>query len=160
SCPHPGFDQCTRLRLRAGHGRAAEAGLPGPADERVLADMVDQLFDLAAAIARGIPDLLADLADRLALPGHLARGEVPCGMARNAARFEIGVLVARVTAHRLQAMAVGAARDRRLMELRIVALPRAVAGGMAVGAARMRQHLAELGEDRGRSLLGIGNVRE
>jgi hypothetical protein len=42
---------------------------------------------------------------------------------------------------------IDAARDRRLMQPALVALARAVAGRMAVNAARMRQHLAELGED-------------
>src|SRR4051794_41669032 len=78
--------------------------------------MVDQVFHLASAIARGIPDLLADLADGLALPGHLARGEMPVGMAGHAAGLEIGLLVAGVAAHRLEAVAVSAARDRRLMQ--------------------------------------------
>src|SRR3954464_811166 len=103
--------------------------------------MVDQVFHLASAIARGIPDLLADLADGLALPGHLARGEVPVGMAGHAAGLEIGLLVAGVAAHRLEPMAVSAARDRRLMQAGTVALVRPVAGRMTVGAARMRQHL-------------------
>src|SRR3954469_16697878 len=119
--------------------------------------MVDQVFHLASAIARGIPDLLADLADGLALPGHLARGEVPVGMAGHAAGLEIGLLVAGVAAHRLEPMAVSAARDRRLMQAGTVALVRAVAGRMAIGAARMRQHLAELGEDCGRTLLGVAD---
>lgn len=50
---HPGFDQRAGLLLRARHGCTAEAGLPGPADEGVLAGMVDQVFHLAPAIARG-----------------------------------------------------------------------------------------------------------
>ena len=58
---HPGFDQRAGLRLRAGGGGAAEAGMPGPADQRVGADVVDQLFDLAAAVAGGILELGADL---------------------------------------------------------------------------------------------------
>src|SRR3954452_10236812 len=119
---HPRLDKRAGLLLRARHGRAAEAGLPGPADEGVLADMVDQVFHLAPAIARRIPDLLADLADGLALPGHLARGEMPFGMAGHAARLEIGLLVAGVAAHPLEPMAVCAARHRRLMQADIVAL--------------------------------------
>lgn len=157
---HPGLHQCTRLLLRARRGGAAEAGLPGPADEGVLADMVDQVFHLAAAVARGIPDLLADLTDALAFPGHFARGEVPVGMAGHAAGLEIGALVAGVATHRFEPMAVGAARHRRLMKAGIVALVRSVAGGMAVGAARMRQHFSELGENRGRALFGVGNACE
>src|SRR4051794_41933671 len=113
--------------------------------------MVDQVFHLASAIARGIPDLLADLADGLALPGHLARGEVPVGMAGHAAGLKIGLLVAGVAAHRLEPMAVSAARDRRLMQAGTVAPGGAVAGRVAVGAARVRPHPSALSEDCGRT---------
>jgi hypothetical protein len=46
-----GGDQRARLLLRAGDRRVAEAGMPRPADQRVLADVMDQIF----AIAGGIP---------------------------------------------------------------------------------------------------------
>src|SRR5213080_4900333 len=81
---HPGFNQRAGLLLRARHGCAAEDGLPGPADEGVLADMVDQVIRFAPAIACGVFDLRADLADGLTLPGHVAWGKVPVGMAGHA----------------------------------------------------------------------------
>jgi hypothetical protein len=77
------------LGLRAGRGGAAVAWIPGPADQRVLADMVDQVFGLAAAIARGIPELNADLGQRLAFPGHFTRREMPFMMARHPVGIEI-----------------------------------------------------------------------
>jgi hypothetical protein len=57
-------------------------------------------------------------------------------------------------------MTVGAALDRRLMQPALVALARAVAGGMAVDAARIGQHFSEFGKDGGRPCVGIGNRGE
>ena len=48
-------------------------------------------------------------------------------------------------------MTVRAALDRRLMQAAFVTLVRAVAGRMAVHAARIGQDLAELGEHGGRA---------
>src|SRR3954451_5741675 len=98
--------------------------------------MVDQVFHLAPTIARGIPDLLADLAEGFAFPRHLARGQMPVGMTGHTTGLEIGLLVAAVAAHRLKPMAVSATRDRRLMQAGIVALVRPVAGRMTIGTAR------------------------
>src|SRR5690348_2772117 len=96
----PCFDERARLLLRARHRRTAEARLPRPADQRVLADVVDQLFDFAAAIAGRVLDLGADLGERLAFPTHLPWREVPFRVARYAARLEIGVAVTGLAPHR------------------------------------------------------------
>src|SRR6186713_2068305 len=142
---HPGFDQRTSLLLRAGRGAAAGTGGPGPANQRIFADMMDEFFNLAPAIARRILELRADFRNRFALPRHFARCKVPFRMARHTAGLEVCMLVANRTAHRRKAMAVRAAHDRRLMQAALVTLPRSVAGGMAIHAARMGQHLAQLG---------------
>src|ERR1700724_1003190 len=73
----PGLDQRTGLPLRTRSRRAAEAWVPCPSNQRVFTDVMDQLFDLAAAVAAGVLDLGADLGERFSLPCHLARGEVP-----------------------------------------------------------------------------------
>ena len=65
---YPGLNQRTGFLLRAGSWRAAEAGTPCPADQGIGADMVDEVFDLASAVAGGILDLVADLGDRLVFP--------------------------------------------------------------------------------------------
>ena len=57
------------------------------------------------------------------------------------------------------AMTVRAAHDRRLVQPALVALARAVAGRMAVDAARMGQHLAELGEHRRRPRRRVADRR-
>ena len=54
-----------------------------------------EVFRLAAAVARRIFDLRADLGERLALPGHRTWCEVPFVMARHAAGIEVRGAVAR-----------------------------------------------------------------
>src|SRR5437867_3544014 len=103
---------------------------------------MDQLFRLAASIAGGVLDLRTDLGNRLAFPCHFARREMPFRMARHTAGFEVRVLMANRAAHRWKTVPVRTARDRRLMQPAQIALPRTIAGRMAVGAARMGQHLA------------------
>src|SRR5258705_11511075 len=158
-CPalHPGFDQRASLLLGAWSGGASIAGRPGPADQRVLANVVDEVFRLAAAIARGVFDLNADLADGLALPRHFARREMPFRMTRHAGGIEVRILVTDRTAHRRQAAAVRTARDRWLVKPAFICLMWAVAGRMAIDAARMGQHLAEFGEHGGRAGLRVAD---
>src|SRR5438046_2200210 len=149
NCPalYPGFDQRSGFLLRARSGRASIAGRPGPADQRVLANVVDEVFRPAAAIARGVFDLNADFADGLALPRHFARREMPFRMTRHAAGIEVRILVTDRTAHRRQAAAVRTPLDRRLVKPAFICLMWAVAGRMTINAARVGQHLAEFGEN-------------
>jgi hypothetical protein len=51
--------------------------------------MMDQVFGLAAAIARRVFELNADLGQRLAFSGHFTWREMPFMMARHPARIEI-----------------------------------------------------------------------
>jgi hypothetical protein len=108
----------------------------------VLADMLNERVDGSVAIARGVLDLGADLAERLAFPCHFTRGEMPNRVARHAGGVEVGALMADWTAHGWKPMSIGATLDRRLVEPTHVTLTRTVAGGMTVQTARMRQHLA------------------
>jgi hypothetical protein len=73
---------------------------------------------------------------------------MPIRVSRHAPRIEVGLLVAVRTTHGRQALTVGTALDRRLVRTALFSLARAIAGRMAVDAARMRQHLSELGEYR------------
>src|SRR5258705_3341401 len=141
----------------AGQASASIAGRPGPTDQRVLANVVDEIFGLAAAIARGVFDLSADLRDRLALPRHFARREMPIRMTWHAAGVEVRILVTDGTAHRRQTAAVRTARDRWLVKPAFICLMWAVAGRMAIDAARMGQHLAEFGEHGGRAGLRVAD---
>src|ERR1700751_1909875 len=90
---HPGVKECARLRLRAGSGLAVSSRSPGPADQRILAHVMDDVFEGPAAIAVLIFDLLTNLLQRLALPTHLMRLQTPAWIARRACVFEIGRLV-------------------------------------------------------------------
>ena len=153
----PGIDERAGFLLRARRGRAAEAGRPGPADQSVGADVMDEVLQRPVAVARRILDLRADLSERLAFPCHLARREMPFRMTGHAAGIEVGLLVADRAPHGRKAMAVRAPRDRRLMEAALLALARMIAGRMAVHAARMSEHLAEFGEQCGRAGRFIGD---
>ena len=79
--------------MRARRGCAIASRSPGPADQRIPAHMMHDVFERAAAVARRIFDLLADLRECLALPGHLMRRQMPGRIARYSRRFEIGRLV-------------------------------------------------------------------
>ena len=80
---------------------------------------------------------------------------MPLWVTRYAGGVEVGLLVADGTTHRREAMAVRASLDWRLMKASLVALARVVAGRVAVNAAWMGQHFAELAEQCGRPLRGV-----
>src|ERR1700731_5015634 len=70
---HPRFDERAGLLLRSRSRRAVASRRPGPADQVVGADMLDERLQRAVAVTRGILELSADLTDRLAPPTHVAR---------------------------------------------------------------------------------------
>src|SRR5579872_3670256 len=156
----PRGDQRTRDLLGPGRRLTAEAGCPGPADQRVGADVVDEVVQRTSAVALAILDLRADLTERLALPRHLARRDVPLRVAGHAARLEVGALVADRTTHGNGSKPVRAALDRRLVQSGGIALARRIARRMAVGATRVSQHLAELGEHRHRASRRVADRRK
>src|SRR5436190_9038253 len=57
-------------------------------------------------------------------------------------------------------IAQAGAPGRRKMNSMVGALERLIAGGMAIHAARMGQHLSDLGEDRPRALRPIADALE
>src|SRR6266545_6881353 len=67
----PRLDQVAEQRLRAGSWVASGARLPAPRHQIIVRQVLVQQRKIAAAIAIGILDLAANLADRLALPRHL-----------------------------------------------------------------------------------------
>lgn len=154
---HPLVEQRTHLRLRPGSGLTACTRRPSPTHQTIGADMVHNVIQRAAAIARGILDLCAYLPNRLTFPGHFARRQVPNRIARHAAGIEIRLLMANRTAQRRKSEAVFTANDRRLMRATEIALARAIAGGMAVRAAGMSQDFGGFVKQRHRSLRGIAD---
>jgi hypothetical protein len=121
------------------------------------ADMVHDVIERAAAIARGILDLRAYLSDRLAFPGHFGRRQVPNRIAGHAAGIDIRLLMTNRTAQRRKSEAVFTADDRRLMRAAEIALARAITGRMTVRAALMGQDLGGFVKQRDRSLSGIAD---
>src|SRR6516162_5718631 len=157
---YPFVEQRALLGLRAGRGLTAGARRPGPAHKMIGADMMHNVIERATAVARGILDLRADLSDRLALPTHVARRQMPGGIAGQIGRIEIRLLMTDRTSQRRKAEAVFTVIDGRLMQAADVALTRAIAGGMAVHAARVVQHFGGLGEQGRRSRRGIADRGE
>jgi len=78
---------------------------------------------------------------------------MPAWAAWHSGSFEIGTLVTDRAAHCRQSKAVLAARDRRLMQTLDVAL--AIAGGMAVHAARMGEDFGGFGKQGCRARCGV-----
>jgi len=107
--------------------------------------MLVQKREVAAAVAVGILDLTANLADRLAFPRHFDRGRHPARMPRYAAIR--CALVEREVAVGVTGDAWGFPRRHRLMRMLVVALQRTVGRWVTVHAARMRQHLGSLGKN-------------
>jgi hypothetical protein len=147
---HPSFDERARLLLRARRGLASKSWRPGPTDQMIFADMLDERIERTVSVTRRILDLGANLAERLALPCHFTRGEVPDRVAGYTGGLEVRLLVADRTTHGWQAMTVRTALDRWLVEPGHVALARTVTGGMAVQTTRVRKHLAKFREYRRR----------
>jgi hypothetical protein len=90
---HPGIKERAGLRLRAGRWLAVRSGGRGPTNQMIGADVMDDVFQRAAAVGRRILDLRADLSERLAFPAHLARREMPPRIARQPAGLEIRLLI-------------------------------------------------------------------
>src|SRR5215470_864699 len=132
----PGAHDLAEARLRPGRRRASSSWRPRPSHERILAEVMQQRRHVAIAVAGAVLDLLADLSERAALPGHRKRGEMPFRMAGHMGRIEVCRSMAGVARKRRSAVAVGAAHDQRLMRVPLIGLPRSVASGMTVHAAR------------------------
>jgi hypothetical protein len=121
--------------------------------------VLDDLLEGLAAVAHRVLHLRADLRKRALLPRHGQRGEVPHGIAGYAGRIEVRFWMAGRTSHARGAEALVAALAGRLVRVAI-SLGRLVACGMAVETARVLQHFARLGEERGRARGRIANARE
>src|SRR5439155_27369244 len=128
--------------------------------QAVLSEMMHDLRDVPAAVARGILDLLADLRERLALPRHLDGREVPLRMARYVRRVEVRHVMAGLASHAWRAMTVGTGHDQRLMRPPRIGLQRAVTRRVTVHAPRMLQHLAHPDKERLGSRTRVRDARE
>src|SRR5258705_5377551 len=124
-----------------------------------------QKGQIATAVVLGILQLGADLASRFSLPGHLDGSHTPSWMTRYAfirgRRFQQRIVALHVARHALVPWTAGtgfATHDWWDVTVHVVALDRAVAGGMAVHAARIHDHLRGLAEQRAGKRLRICNV--
>src|SRR6266850_8337172 len=92
----PGTHDLTENSLRARGGRPPASRCPRPPDKRVLTEVMQEVRHSATAIALAVFDLLADLPERAAFPGHRYRREVPFRMSGNVRRIEVRRSMARV----------------------------------------------------------------
>jgi hypothetical protein len=129
-----------------------------------MGQMLVQEGKRAAAIPLRIFKLSANLARRLALPGHFDGRESPARMAGNAL---IGHAINERIVSFTMAGAAGIARDSTAiraarygweMLMPVIALRRAIVGGMAVDAARMHDDLGDLSIQRARAFSPIRNA--
>ena len=104
--------------------------------------MGDDRCDFPAAIACAILDLLAELAGRFALPGHLDGGKTPFRVTRYSRGIVVLLAVAGKAAHACSAKAAIAPNHKRAVRMATVALQRPVARGVAIDTARMLEDLA------------------
>ena len=151
--------QRAELRLRTRRWRAFSAWMPGPTDQFVLCHVVKQLR-AGHVGTRRVQYLSANLAKRLALPGHFNGREFPFRVARHAGRREIGVMMTCRTAKRCYTAAVRPARHQGPMRAHCVRLRRPVGAGVAVHAAGMLDHPARFGEQSNGPGFAIGYGRK
>ena len=155
---HPGVEKRASLALRAWSGLAAHAGRPGPADQ-----VIGRRHDARSLPSERPPlragSLICAQICPSVLPSHAISRGARCqtGIARHAAGVEIRLLMTDRTTHCRKPEAVFAALDRRLVQAAEIALARAIAGGMAVHAARMGQHFADFGEQGRRARRGVAD---
>jgi len=143
----PGLDQFAEFLLRPGRGHPVSARAPGPAYQDVFRHMVDDAGHVASAVALRVLDLLADLTQRLALPGHGGGREGPLGVSRRTRAGEILALVAAVATQASgHAFLIRAAQHDRLVRGHAIRLRRARRRRVAVEAAGRGEHLACLPE--------------
>src|SRR5438067_1328900 len=104
----PGPNELAEGGLRPGRRGAARARRPSPADQTVFGEVVDERGHVLAAVARRVFNLLANLTERAALPGHRSGGEVPLRVAGHLRRVVIGRSVAGAASEPRCAVTVGA----------------------------------------------------
>src|SRR5262245_40064342 len=124
--------------------RATSAGVPGPLHKAVRDHVLQDGGDVAVAVAIAVLELTANRAERFPFPGHRCGCELPVWITWYPRGIEIGAAMACCAEQAGSAMPVLAAHDQGLMRPGAIALKGTVAGGMAVHAARMLQHLARL----------------
>src|SRR5262245_30345689 len=155
---HPGFDQGPELLLRSRSRSSPKSGLPAPTHKRIFGHVVNDLIKALSAIPAGVLDLGANVAKRLAGPGHFDGRQMPQRVARHTTGIEIGALVARRALHADGTQAACASHHEWLVWMSAVPLLRAIAGRMAIHASRMLDYFARFSEEGNRSLLFVRDV--
>src|ERR1700730_5843287 len=154
---HPSLSSRAGFLLGSRSGQSARPGRPGPANQIVGANVVYEVLQGTATVARRILDLHTNLPDRLSFPPHFKRCKMPLRAPRHASGLKVGALVADRTAHGFEPKPVRATVDRRLMQAAEITLSWAIARWMTVHASRIGEHRAEFGKQRRRALIYIAD---
>ena len=153
----PSLEQRAEFGLRAGRGRPVRTGFPSPTHQSVFTHMMEERRHIAISIAAFVFDLLANLAERFALPSHLRRSQMPFGMTRDARRVEIRGMMTGPALQAGRTVIVCAADHQRLMRTHPVGLRGPIGGRMTVHAARIFDDPARFPEQRDRAFALISN---
>ncbi len=133
----------------------AVAGIPAPADEIVVRDVVKKVCEGSSAILLRIFDLLAKLACRASNKYHLVLGggQSPLRTAgRHMRARKIRCLMACITTHPVHSAAVLAPYYVLKMHMTVVSLKRRITRGMTILAARRGQDTIKLQESGARGI--------
>jgi hypothetical protein len=155
-----------QLLGRAGGRRTSGTGRPAPVNQFVVADMLRNRLDAASTIAPGILDLRADLRTCSAKPLHFHGRQQPAfGAGRPMEDLRIRRAVTGATGKRLRAnpafagVDVHTVRSRRHTS-RLGPHRPAIAADMAIGAARVAEHVMNLAPGFQSGILCVGRVRQ
>src|SRR5262245_10790741 len=149
SCFDPVFYEFSEFSLRARCRRAAGSRVPSPADQMISGHVHHKLIERHPAVPFGVLNLRADVGERFSEPCQFDRRHLPSGISGRA--LKIGRSMTRGAAHTDGAMIIGPARNRRLVQMTIIPLMRAVTRWVTIGAARIQNDLSGLFEERNRS---------
>src|SRR5262249_53439672 len=120
----PGLQRLDELLVSERRSRAPGARFPAPEDERIGFHVLDDLLSrAAAAVARRVLHLFADLLRAPAFPQHRQRRQVPCRDTGHEAVGRVRRLMAGLAGLRGRAVAVLSPHDERLMKSPGIALP-------------------------------------
>ena len=142
----PGVKELAEPLLIARRRLEMSGRTPPVGHEGIVGHVLTEFRQGLPAVALPVFDLIANLSQRLAFPGHLRWRQVPTRMAWHIA--EIFGVVTGDAHHPGRPHPARAPHHQRLMQRAILTLERTFGAGMAVDATRVLDDLADFGEQR------------
>jgi len=157
---YPELDEFAELGLSSRNRRPAGVRLPSPTDQFISRHVMHDLIQRPPAVARRVFKLFANRPKRLSHPSHLDRSRMPHRISRDMCSIEIRLAVARGASHAHRAKIIRAAGNGRLVRVTVVALERAITGGVAVRATWVLDDFSGLVEECQRAFSLVLDRRE